>query len=72
MKIYNSLEGLGKNTHVLYVHTHWQPQQLRQLYIHVHVHMEMVHMGGESWCTVKGLQPPFPALKVGHVDHLLS
>ena len=32
----------------------------------------MVHMGGESWCTIKDLQAPFPDLKAGHVDHLLS
>ena len=32
----------------------------------------MVHMGGESWCTIKDLQAPFPDLKTGHVDHLLS
>ena len=32
----------------------------------------MVHMGGESWCTFKDLQAPFPDLKTGHVDHLLS
>ena len=32
----------------------------------------MVHMGGESWCAIKDLQAPFPDLKTGHVDHLLS
>ena len=26
-------------------------------------------MGGESWCITKA---PFPDLKVGHVDHLIS
>ena len=29
-------------------------------------------MGGESWCTTKDLLAPFPDLKAGHVDHLLS
>ena len=28
-------------------------------------------VGGESWCTIKDLQAPFPDLKTGHVDHLL-
>ena len=32
----------------------------------------MVHMGGESWCTTKNLQAPFPDLKARYVDHLLS
>ena len=31
----------------------------------------MVHIS-ESWCTIKDLQAPFPDLKAGHVDHLLS
>ena len=30
----------------------------------------MVHMGGESWCTTKYLQAPFPDLMTGYVDHL--
>ena len=32
----------------------------------------MVHMGGESWCAIKDLKAPFPDLKAGHVDHLLT
>ena len=32
----------------------------------------MVHMGGESWRVIKDLKAPFPDLKAGHVDHLLS
>ena len=32
----------------------------------------MVHMGGESWRAIKDLKAPFPDLKVGHVDHLLT
>ena len=32
----------------------------------------MVHMGGESWHTIKDLKAPFPDLKAGHVDHLLT
>ena len=32
----------------------------------------MVHMGGESWRTIKDLKAPFPDLKAGHVDHLLT
>ena len=32
----------------------------------------MVHMGGDSWCTVKDFQAQFPDLKARHVDHLLS
>ena len=32
----------------------------------------MVHIGGESWCTIKDLQAPFLDLKAGHVEHLLS
>ena len=33
---------------------------------------QMVHMGGESWRTIKDLKAPFPDLKAGHVDHLLT
>ena len=29
-------------------------------------------MGGEIRCTTKDLQAPFPDLKAGHVDHLIS
>ena len=32
----------------------------------------MVHMGGESCCVIKDLKAPFPDLKAGHVDHLLT
>ena len=32
----------------------------------------MVHMGGESWRPIKDLKAPFPDLKAGHVDHLLT
>ena len=32
----------------------------------------MVHMGGESWRAIKDLKAPFPDLKAGHVDHLLT
>ena len=32
----------------------------------------MVHMGGESWRAIKDLKAPFPDLKPGHVDHLLT
>ena len=32
----------------------------------------MVHMGGESWHAIKALKVPFPDLKAGHVDHLLT
>ena len=32
----------------------------------------MVHMGGESWRTIKDLKAPFPDLKAWHVDHLLT
>ena len=28
----------------------------------------MVHMGGESWRTIKDLKAPFPDLKAGHVE----
>ena len=31
----------------------------------------MVHMVGESWCTIKDLQAPFPDHKAGHVDHII-
>ena len=31
-----------------------------------------LYMGGESWYTTKNLEAPFPDLKAGHVDHLLS
>ena len=33
---------------------------------------QMVHMGGESWRAIKDLKAPFPDLKAGHVDHLLT
>ena len=32
----------------------------------------MIHMGGESWRAIKDLKAPFPELKAGHVDHLLT
>ena len=32
----------------------------------------MVHMGGESWRAIKDLKAPFPDLKAGHVDRLLT
>ena len=32
----------------------------------------MIHMGGESWRAIKDLKAPFPDLKAGHVDHLLT
>ena len=32
----------------------------------------MVHMCGESWRAIKDLKAPFPDLKAGHVDHLLT
>ena len=32
----------------------------------------MVHMGGESCHAIKDLKAPFPDLKAGHVDHLLT
>ena len=32
----------------------------------------MVHMGGESWRAIKDLKAPFPDLKAGHVEHLLT
>ena len=32
----------------------------------------MVHMGGESWRAIKDLKAPFPDLKAGHVDNLLT
>ena len=32
----------------------------------------MVHMGDESWRAIKDLKAPFPDLKAGHVDHLLT
>ena len=32
----------------------------------------MVYMGGESWRAIKDLKAPFPDLKAGHVDHLLT
>ena len=32
----------------------------------------MVHMGGESWRAIKDLKAPFPNLKAGHVDLLLT
>ena len=32
----------------------------------------MVHMGGESWRTIKDLKAPFPDLKAGNVKHLLT
>ena len=32
----------------------------------------MVHMDGESWRAIKDLKAPFPDLKAGHVDHLLT
>ena len=33
---------------------------------------QMVHMGGESWRAIRDLKAPFPDLKAGHVDHLLT
>ena len=33
---------------------------------------QMGHMGGESWHAIKDLKAPFPDLKAGHVDHLLT
>ena len=33
---------------------------------------QMVRMGGESWRAIKDLKAPFPDLKAGHVDHLLT
>ena len=32
----------------------------------------MVHMGDESWRTIKDLKASFPDLKAGHVEHLLT
>ena len=32
----------------------------------------MVHMGGESWRSIKDLKAPIPDLKAGHVKHLLT
>ena len=32
----------------------------------------MVHMGGESWRAIKDHKAPFPDLKAGHVDRLLT
>ena len=33
---------------------------------------QMVHMSGESWRAIKDLKAPFPDLKAGPVDHLLT
>ena len=39
---------------------------------HTYREQQMVRMGGESWRAIKDLKAPFPDLKAGHVDHLLT